>query len=105
MSHDSLTQPKHEFADGNNHDVKREANENDGGVGQCEPWQNLLADAGPRDHIVQLYQDQEFLNRAVCRFAAGALANGEAVILVPTLAHWDAFCPRLEAAGVDVKTA
>jgi len=70
-----------------------------------EPWGGLLASAGPRDHIVQLYQDQHFLNRAVCRFAAGAIANGEGVILVPTAAHWDAFRPRLEAEGVDVKAA
>jgi hypothetical protein len=70
-----------------------------------EPWCGLLSDAAPRDHIVQLYQDQQFLNRAVCRFAAAALANGEGVILVPTIAHWDAFRPRLEAEGVDVKAA
>lgn len=79
--------------------------EGDGNQDQREPWSGLLASAGPRDHIVQLYQDQQFLNRAVCRFAAGALENGEAVILVPTLAHWDAFCPRLEAEGVEVKAA
>jgi hypothetical protein len=70
-----------------------------------EPWNGLLAAAGPRDHIVQLYQDQQFLNRAVCRFAAGAIANGEGVILVPTAAHWEAFRPRLEAEGVDVRGA
>jgi hypothetical protein len=70
-----------------------------------EPWDGLLVGAGPRDHIVQLYQDQQFLNRAVCRFAAGAIANGEGVILVPTAAHWEAFRPRLEAEGVDVKAA
>src|SRR5918995_342151 len=70
-----------------------------------EPWGGLLATAGPRDHIVQLYQDQRFLNRAVCRFAAGAIANGEGVILVPTAAHWEAFRPRLEAEGVDVDAA
>jgi hypothetical protein len=70
-----------------------------------EPWSNLLHDAGPKDHIVQLYQDEEFLNRAVCRFAAAALAHGEGVILVPTAAHWEAFCPRLEAEGVDIKAA
>ena len=46
-----------------------------------EPWCDLLANALPRDHIVQLYQDQQFLNRAVCRFAAAAIANGEGVIL------------------------
>jgi hypothetical protein len=70
-----------------------------------EPWAGLLANAGPRDHIVQLYQDEAFLNRAVCRFAAAALAHGEGVILVPTAAHWDAFYPRLEAEGVDIKDA
>src|SRR5436190_23865031 len=72
---------------------------------QQDPWSRLLASAGPRDHIVQLYQDQDFLNRAVCRFAAGAISNGEGVILVPTAAHWEAFRPRLEAEGVDIKSA
>src|SRR4051812_34800698 len=70
---------------------------------ESEPWHGLLADAGPRDHIVQLYQDENFLNRAVCRFAAAALASGEGVILVPTQRHWEAFCPRLEAEGVDLQ--
>jgi DNA-binding NarL/FixJ family response regulator len=70
-----------------------------------EPWCGLLASAAPSDHIVQLYQDQQFLNRAVCRFAAAAITNGEGVILVPTVAHWDAFRPRLESEGVDVKAA
>jgi hypothetical protein len=70
-----------------------------------EPWGGLLASAGPRDHIVQLYQDQQFLNRAVCRFAAAVIANGEGVILVPTPAHWAAFRPRLEAEGVDTDAA
>jgi hypothetical protein len=74
-------------------------------TGQREPWHLLLTEAGPRDHIVQLYQDQDFLNRAVCRFAAAALANGEGLILVPTSAHWNAFRPRLEAEGVDVEAA
>lgn len=81
------------------------ARQQDGALGQREPWCGLLADAAPRDHIVQLYQDQQFLNRAVCRFAAAAIANGEAVILVPTLAHWDAFRPHMEAEGVDVEAA
>jgi hypothetical protein len=75
------------------------------GADALEPWGGLLASAGPRDHIVQLYQDQQFLNRAVCRFAASAIVNGEGVILVPTAAHWDAFRPRLEAEGVDTTAA
>src|SRR5438045_2419069 len=76
-----------------------------GGMDASASWAGLLASAGPRDHIVQLYQDQQFLNRAVCRFAASALANGEGVILVPTAAHWEAFRPRLEAEGVDIQGA
>src|SRR5438270_8585671 len=76
-----------------------------GGSDEREPWSGVLSSAGPRDHIVQLYQDRHFLNRAVCRFAAAAIANGEGVILVPTVAHWDAFRPRLEREGVDVKAA
>jgi hypothetical protein len=72
---------------------------------ECEPWDRVVADAARCDHIVQLYQDQEFLNRAVCRFASAALVNGEGIILVPTLAHWNAIRPRLEAEGVDVKAA
>jgi hypothetical protein len=79
--------------------------DSDSVLNHLEPWDGILAAAGPRDHIVQLYQDQQFLNRAVCRFAAGAIANGEGVILVPTAAHWDAFRPRLEAEGVNVKAA
>ena len=70
-----------------------------------EPWERLLAEASPRDHIVQLYQDDEFLNYAVCHFAAAGLADGESVILFPTLDHWTAMRPRLEADGVDVKAA
>src|SRR5277367_6793112 len=71
----------------------------------CEHWDNILSHAAPRDHVVQLYQDQDFLNRAVCRFAGAALANGEGLILVPTTEHLNAFRPRLEAEGVDVRAA
>jgi hypothetical protein len=70
-----------------------------------QPWTSLLDSATKCDHIVQLYQDPNFLNRAVCRFAAAAIANGEGIILVPTEAHWNAFRPRLEAEGVNVKAA
>jgi MEDS: MEthanogen/methylotroph, DcmR Sensory domain len=72
---------------------------------ECQSWERVVAGAGPCDHIVQLYQDQDFLNRAVCRFAGAALANGEGIILVPTLDHWNAIRPRLEAEGVDVAAA
>jgi hypothetical protein len=69
------------------------------------PWDRLLADATPPDHIVQLYQDQDFLGRAVCRFGVAALAKGESFILLSTLPHWSAWRPRFEAQGVDVEAA
>jgi hypothetical protein len=84
-----------------NGDLSHEDGDSDG----HDDWNRLLADAGPRDHVVQLYQDQDFLNRAVCRFAAAALANGEGVILVPTVEHWNGFRPRLIAEGIDVEAA
>jgi MEDS: MEthanogen/methylotroph, DcmR Sensory domain len=74
-------------------------------VRQCEPWERVVADAAPCDHIVQLYQDQDFLSYAVCRFAGAGLANGEGIILVSTLTHWNAIRPRLRAEGVDVQAA
>jgi len=55
------------------------------GVSKREPWDRVVVDAAPRDHIVQLYQDQDFLNRAVCRFAGAAIANGKGLIPLTTL--------------------
>jgi MEDS: MEthanogen/methylotroph, DcmR Sensory domain len=72
---------------------------------EARPWDRVLADATAPDHIVQLYQDQDFLGRAVCRFGGAALANGEGFLLASTLTHWNAWRPRLEAQGVDVEAA
>jgi hypothetical protein len=69
------------------------------------PWDGVLADATAPDHIVQLYQDQDFLGRAVCRFGGAALANGESFILLCTLPHWNEWRLRFEAQGVDVEAA
>ena len=69
------------------------------------PWDRVLVDATAPDHVVQLYQDQDFLGRAVCRFGVAALANDESFILASTLPHWNAWRPRFEAQGVDVEAA
>ena len=53
------------------------------------PWQTLLASPGPDGHVVQLYQDDGFFGDAVSHFAASGLAQGDAVILVATGAHWE----------------
>ncbi len=75
------------------------------GVRKCEPWEQVLAAASPHDHIVQLYQDHDFLNSAVCRFIGAGLANGDHIILFPTLTHWNSFRQRLENEGVNVQAA
>src|SRR5262249_61982220 len=72
---------------------------------EARAWDRPLSGATRPDHIVQLYQDQDFLGRAVCRFGCAALANGESFILVSTLTHWNAWRPRFEAQGVDVEAA
>ena len=72
---------------------------------EARPWDRVLADATAPDHIVQLYQDQDFLGRAVCRFGGAALANGEGFLLASTLTHWNSWRTRLEAQGVDVEAA
>lgn len=75
------------------------------GMKKCAPWEQVLAEAAPHDHIVQLYQDQDFLNSAVCQFIGAGLLNGDAILLFPTLTHWNDFRERLEADGVDVDAA
>jgi hypothetical protein len=68
-------------------------------VKKSEAGDQAVTRAGPGEHIVQLYQDQDFLNRAVCRFAGAAVENGEGIILAPTLTHWNTFPPLLEGSG------
>src|SRR5262249_20994203 len=72
---------------------------------EAEAWDQLVADPRPRDHIVQLYQENAFLNRAVCRFVGAGLANGEGIILVSTAPHWSGFHAYLEDDGVNVSAA
>ena len=79
--------------------------ERQSGGPEAEPWDRVLAEATPPDHIVQLYQDQDFLSRAVSRFGVAALANGESFILLCTLPHWNEWRPRIEDQGVDVEAA
>src|SRR5258708_11224980 len=75
------------------------------GVRNVVAWEQVVAEAVPCDHIVQLYQEQDFMSYAVGRFALAGLAKGEGVILVSTDPHWTAIRPRLEAEGVDVRSA
>ncbi len=69
------------------------------------PWRDLLAQPSQRAHIVQLYQDENFLCEAVSTFAASGLSKGEAVVLVATPAHSRALAARLKSKGINVETA
>lgn len=64
-------------------------------------WRQLLADPGDDNHIVQLYQDDDFHGEAVSHFAAEGFARGESVVLVATEAHWTNISARLHAKGFD----
>jgi hypothetical protein len=66
------------------------------------PWQTLLASPGPGGHVVQLYQDDGFFGDAVSHFAASGLAQGDAVILVATGAHWELLADCFSGKGLDV---
>jgi hypothetical protein len=66
-------------------------------------WRHLLANPGERDHTVQLYSEVNFLTDVVSHYVGTGLWKGEAVILVVTPAHRDAFLQRLRNSGMDVE--
>jgi MEDS: MEthanogen/methylotroph, DcmR Sensory domain len=67
-------------------------------------WEATLAAPKPGQHIAQLYTEHEFLARAVGRFIADGLANGEGVLVVATPLHWRVIGRRLGSLGVNVQT-
>lgn len=56
-------------------------------------------------HVVELYETDEYLADAVSGFAARALRGGDAMIVVATEDHRRSFELRLEASGIDVLAA
>jgi PAS domain S-box-containing protein len=56
-------------------------------------------------HVVQLYTDDEFLIDVLSRFIGGALAVGEAAVVVATAAHRRELERRLSARGLDTAKA
>jgi len=58
-----------------------------------------------RDHIVQLYQEEEELAAALARFAAGGLALGQGVVFIGTSARWQALTEWLRGVGIDTHAA
>jgi hypothetical protein len=63
------------------------------------PWQDLADEPRPRDHVVQLYHDLHALVEAVSLFTIAALARRDAVLLVATREHAEAFLRAVAAQG------
>jgi len=59
----------------------------------------------PHDHVVQFYDDDDFLAGSVATFVQAGLAKGQAVVIIATEAHREAFCRTLMDRGVDVDAA
>jgi hypothetical protein len=68
-------------------------------------WQDLLAAPKGGDHIVQLYQDKEFLSEAVVKYVGTGLRRDEAAILIARPEHREAFGRRLRSLGFDTASA
>ena len=64
-----------------------------------------FAPDGPRldrEHLVELYESDEFLVDSVCGFVEPALLAGDPVIVVATAAHREKFTTELAQRGLDV---
>ncbi len=65
-------------------------------------WEGLLRTPHPCDHLVQLYNDEAFLARAVSLFVGIGLADGEGAVIIATPEHVTLFRKSLRGAGLDV---
>jgi PAS domain S-box-containing protein len=59
----------------------------------------------PAAHLVQFYEDDEFLCETVCEYASAGLATGEPVVIIATADHQQAFANALRAKSFDVDHA
>jgi PAS domain S-box-containing protein len=56
-------------------------------------------------HVVQLYADDRFLVDVLSRFIAGAIAIGDAAVVIATKAHHEGLAQRLRERGIDTTKA
>ena len=70
-----------------------------------QSWERLLRTPHPRDHVVQLYTDEQFLGRAVAHFLGAGLRDGGAAVIIGTPAHVRVISDRLDTAGVEIPKA
>jgi hypothetical protein len=62
-------------------------------------WHDLVRHPAHGDHIVQMYQDDEFLAEAVAEYVVTGLRAGEAAVIIATPEHRAKFVRALEAQG------
>lgn len=68
-------------------------------------WKKLLTQPVAGDHIVQAYQDEEFLIDAVSRFVCAGLQQREGIVVIARKSHWGVIEGRLERDGFNVGDA
>jgi hypothetical protein len=62
-------------------------------------WTETLRKPAPGDHIVQTWQDVEFLAEAVVEYLGAGLRAGEAAIMIARPAHTELFLEKLRGLG------
>src|SRR5258708_18344981 len=56
-------------------------------------------------HVAQLYTDDSFLVEVLSRYIGGAIAMGDAAVVVATKSHHEGLAKRLSAQGLDTAKA
>jgi len=85
-------------------DALRSAATRDRGHGNADVHSSNVAAAGI-EHLVQFYEDDEFLAATVARFLGEGLPVGDSLVVIATEAHRHAFRQQLESMGLDVGRA
>ena len=77
----------------------------DGVMNAPTNWREVLKAPTLGDHIVQVYQDEEFLAEAVGEYAGVGLRQDEGVLIIATPGHRRAFERQLGGNGLDTAKA
>lgn len=64
-----------------------------------------LAGAGRGAHVVQFYDDDDFLCETISEYAAGGLTAGEPIVIIATVAHQKGIMHALRAKSFDLDAA
>lgn len=72
---------------------------------QAISWQQLLSTPEAGKHIVQVYQDDAFLVKAVSHFIAQGLQGEETIIIFASRGHREAFISELNQQGYLIQSA